>query len=239
MNERWHGIDFWRGIAVILMVVFHFGYDLDFFHVISIHVDQGIWLLMARFVQITFMLTTGMTLFLSYERDRNSLDIQSLFAKRLRHAFKLFAFGMLITVITFFIFGDGAVKFGVLHFYGVASILALPLLRFGIWNALFGGGVVLMGLADWTAFENPWLFPLAATSSNFQSLDYFPIFPWFGFFLLGVVLADFLKRFPTGNFKCRSVQFMGQYSLWIYLIHQPILIGLIYFCSKIFLYSSL
>ncbi len=68
-------------------------------------------------------------------------------------------------------------------------------------------------------------------------LDYFPILPWFGLVLVGIFLGntlyrDYKRRFPIKDVSnhpiSRAFIFLGRNSLIIYLLHQPILIAVLY-----------
>ena len=223
MRQRFIEIDIARGIAILLMVIFHVGYDLNFLEITSIDVWSGWWLIMARAVQYIFILSTGITLVIAYQASK----------PRLRHALKIFGWGMVITGVTWVLFKGEAVKFGILHFYGVSILLALPLLRFRLWNALFGGLILLVSipLAN-LSLNNSWLFPLGLTTPHFRSLDYFPLFPWFGLFLIGVSFGflfyknnrrifEFKHELPP--FLKSPLEKLVPHSLLVYLVHQPII----------------
>ena len=74
----------------------------------------------------------------------------------------------------------------------------------------------------------PYLYPLGLTAPNFESADYFPLFPYLGYFLLGAAFGKtryksretLFPNFPPQRFLCLC----GRHSLLIYLIHQPIFI---------------
>jgi uncharacterized membrane protein len=235
--KRFAEIDFLRGIAIVLMVVFHLGFNLNFTGFTSFSLNQGIWLGMARFVQFAFILTTGMTLAISYHRHLKQ-GRKDAISTRLKHAGIVFGWGMVITLVTWLILGDKFVKFGILHFLGVAMVLALPLLRLKTWNALIGLVVILIGLPlKWVVFPSNALFWLGLKPPEFYSLDYFPLFPWFGLFLIGVAMGPYLYSGGKRQFKLRlelpqlirtPFEAMGRRALVIYLVHQPIIIFLIY-----------
>lgn len=235
--KRFIEIDWLRGVAILLMVVFHGAYNVDYLEIASLDLWSGGWLLVARVVQVIFIATTGMTLVLSYKKGQRQGRGHSL-RRRLNHAGVVFGFGMLITLITWVLFKEEAVKFGILHFLGISMVLALPFLRFGVWN-FFWGLLVFVGsfMLKGVSVVGDWWFPLGLTTSGFNSLDYFPLFPWFGLFLWGVAWAswfyeggrrrcDFSLNVP--RFISRSLCFLGRRSLLIYLIHQPILMVVIW-----------
>lgn len=208
-SSRRHDIDLVRGMGLVGMVVFHAAFDLSFLGLVSIDVWQGGWSLLARMVQIIFMVTTGMTLALSYQRGG--------VRKVVRHAVVLAGWAFFVTMITGFLFKERAIFFGVLHFYTVAMMLALPLLRLGKWCSPIG--IVLL-------IVTPLLPSLGIFPASFQPLDYFPLLPWMGIFLQGVALADF--PLPPLPFRVKALEVLGRRSLLIYLVHQPVLLGLLW-----------
>jgi uncharacterized membrane protein len=87
-----------------------------------------------------------------------------------------------------------------------------------------------------TFIDGRWLAPLGITTTNYPAVDHFPIFPWLGVVLLGVFLGNLLysedvRRFQLPDWgdtlPCSSLEFLGRHSLLIYMVHQPLLVGLI------------
>ncbi len=225
MNEnsrRRTEIDLIRAVATIGMLVFHAVFDLDFFGIIHVDMFQGGFLVLARVVQLGFMLTTGMTLVLAHQKHQR-------LASRFTHALKLLFWAGLVTVTTFLLFGDQAIWFGVLHFYAVAVLLGLPFLGFKKWNLLFGALFLVLTyfLKDVSLGEGALSYVLGLASSR-PALDYFPLLPWFGVFLFGMGLADF--QMGAVNWPESWKRFLAAFTkkgLWIYLIHQPLFVVVI------------
>ncbi len=152
------------------------------------------------------------------------------FEKYFKRFGKLFGLGLLITAATELFLPSGTVYFGILHFLGVGSLLGVPFLRFGSINVLlsfifFAGAAVVRNYHS----ESLFLLPLGITPDVFFTFDYFPLFPWFGVFLLGMgfgslVYPDgkrrFELRFPEG-IVFRFIKTAGRNTLKIYLLHQP------------------
>ena len=127
----------------------------------------------------------------------------------------------------------GYVDFGILHLIGASTILAYPLLRFRWLNLLLG--IVVIALApviNAQGLDIPWLQWLAPTPG--AGVDYAPLIPWFGRVLIGIFLGNMF--YPGGqrgftlldfanNLLVRFLRIMGENSLLIYLIHQPIMIA--------------
>ncbi|MCX6569388.1 MAG: heparan-alpha-glucosaminide N-acetyltransferase domain-containing protein, partial [Candidatus Aminicenantes bacterium] len=69
-------------------------------------------------------------------------------------------------------------------------------------------------------------------SQSFSSLDYFPLIPWFGVFLIGVALGKSVYASKRSLLPWRMpptfVNFAGRHSLIIYIVHQPVIMGVLY-----------
>lgn len=215
-------IDALRGIAIIVMIIFHFFFDLSYFGVLRQEMFEGAWLVFARIGQFLFLGLVGVSIALSRKN----------FSQQVLRGFKIFLCGMLVTLATYFFAPQDFVKFGVLHFIGVAAPIVY----------LFKGQKVYAFFAALFAFflgryfgslttDEVFLFPFGIVRNDFSSLDYFPIFPWLAASLIGLIIGEFLygkgkERIPVLG-KTRPLMFLGRHSLLIYLIHQPILILLI------------
>ena len=238
-------IDFLRGIAVVMMIVFHFLYDLNYFAGHSLALWTGFWWIFARATATIFVFLVGISLHLSYSRAKVKLSESGLTRKYVKRGFRVFGWGLLITGLTWLLLGGvGTIWFGVLHLIGISIILARPLLKYRMLNLILGLVFVVVGLNLATmVFGFPWLLPLGLMPASFYTLDYTPILPWFGIVLLGLFTGKVI--YPVGRLKTRKkprpaaprtarpVCFIGMHSLLIYLLHQPVLIGLIHLIQLI------
>jgi uncharacterized membrane protein len=238
-GERFFEIDAVKGVAVILMVVFHLLFDLDFLAGYRFDLSSGVWLLVGRSAAVLFLLFVGVNLTISRSRAvQKGLGGNALFVKYLKRGAWIFLLGLLITAATFLLFPRETIWFGVLHLIGVSVILAYPFLRFKWLNAALGTAVIATGLWLWNlSFPFPWLLPLGFQPAGFVSFDYFPILPAFGVVLLGIALGNvaykggarrWAARFPDLHFpRFRALEWMGRHSLLVYFVHQPVLIALV------------
>jgi uncharacterized membrane protein len=232
---RYLEIDIARGIAIVMMVVFHTLFDLNFFHIVSVNVYSGFWRYFAYATATLFLLVVGISLVISHARAARSLTGFSLAQKFLLRGAGIFCCGLLVTIATWAFLGDGYVVFGILHLIGVSIMLSLFFFRFKKWNAVIGLFIIVIGWCLSAQTGPLWLLPLGLHPATFWSVDYTPLFPWFGAVLIGIAAGEFL--YPGGErrisvpampaiFRAPLVV-MGQYSLILYLIHQPIIILLL------------
>ena len=120
-----------------------------------------------------------------------------------------------------------------LHCLGVCMILwALFRKRPNGLLALVGGILVALGLWFKTlTVQTKALFWLGLLYEGFSTSDYFPLLPFLGFFLLGAWLGRVLYREKASllpGFRCKPLEWIGRHSLLIYMLHQPILTGLLF-----------
>ncbi|PKG31543.1 MAG: hypothetical protein CW742_12870 [Methanoregula sp.] len=131
--------------------------------------------------------------------------------------------------------GKGYARFCTLHLIGISIILAPFFYRFGLSNLLMGGICILIGLAIGNSPGPAWLLPLGIHPAPFWSVDYTPLFPWFGVVLIGMGVGSLLYPDGTRRFSLpfslpgwsSVLEFAGKHSLVIYLVHQPIIILLL------------
>jgi len=238
LKQRFWEIDFLRGLAIIMMIIFHFFYDLNYFGVQGINFRFGFWWIFGRMIVTTFILLVGISLTFSYSRAKKRKTGWKLFKKYLLRGLKIFGWGLIITVITWTFLERGFIIFGVLHFIGISIILAYPFLKLRSWNILLAVIFILIGVyIENLTFNSYWLIWTGLRPYYLYTVDYIPIFPWFGAILFGLFLGNLL--YPNGKrrLKIRDLSnfsfiklfcFLGKNSLLIYLIHQPILITFLY-----------
>jgi uncharacterized membrane protein len=242
-QTRFWEVDLLRGCAVILMVLFHIAFDLDYFGAASLDVHSGFWFFLGRLAAFLFVLLVGVSLVLSYWRAELKGQAKGFLRRLLKRGLWLLALAMGITLATYFLVGEGFIVFGVLHLIGVSILLAYPFLRLRSWSALIG---ILFIFIGWyfpnLGFGSPWLIWAGLAPKTFYSLDYFPLFPWFGVVLLGTALGDGLYRgyrrmveLPdlSRSPMVQAFAFLGRNSLAIYVVHQPALIAIMWLFSVI------
>ena len=222
-HNRWIIIDLIRGLAVLLMIIFHFSYDLKLFGHVKIDFQNDLeWWVFPRIIVFLFLFAMGLAMPIT----NNKPNFRNLFLKRLG---KISTLALIISLGTYFIFPKRWIYFGTLHCIAVCSILAVPFLKRPIISLTVS---ILMLLPVFIfKFTYPWF------SMEHQSMDYIPAIPWIAIVLLGIFSFHYnfhqiihIKR----NFLTNILEFLGKHSLKIYLIHQPILFGLVYTFSKFF-----
>ncbi len=234
--ERYWEIDLARGVAVVTMIVFHSAFDLNFFGVLPLDVSGGFLRMLAYLTASIFIFLVGVSFTISYARAERRLAGRDLVLKYVRRGLSIFVLGLVITAVTWLFLPSVYVVFGILHFIGVAIILAPLFARFSTTNLILAStACVIAGYAA-NAVPGPWpLLWLGIHPDSFASLDYVPLLPWFGLVLVGMVCGHLFYpdgrrgySLPaTGPEFVRPLEFLGRHSLFIYFLHQPVILLLI------------
>jgi uncharacterized membrane protein len=230
-------IDIARGVALLAMASYHFTWDLEFFGYIPAGTTGvGAWKLYARCIASSFLFLVGVSLFLAHGsgiRWRPMLWRLAMVAGA----------AAAISAVTYFAVPQGFIFFGILHQIALASVLGLAFLRMPSPVTLAMAALVIAAphFLRSPIFDHPALWWLGLAPVNPRSNDYVPVFPWFGAVLIGIAVAKAatgwgwlarLARISEGGWG-RPLVFLGRHSLAFYLIHQPILIGLVWLATQV------
>ncbi len=237
--------DEWRGFVILLMVFYHTVYDLvALFGVPISWFYTGIGHGLQQFICISFIFISGICCRFS--------------RSNLRRGAVAFGLAMLLTVGTLLVTPQVAIWFGVLHLLGI-SMMLYPLLRPLLDKLPRDFGLVLflalflvfkqvpsgwIGLGPWqmelpnSLYRYTWLAWLGFPGPAFSSGDYFPLIPWLFLFLAGSFLgrraqAGALPRFCYSS-HLPWLAAVGRASIWIYMLHQPVIYGLLWLYFRVF-----
>jgi len=230
-TERLHWLDSLRGVAIIMMVFFHIFFDLEYLNLYPSDLFSGFWLYFGNFVRFSFLGILGFSIYLSY---KNRLPYSNFLRHQFWRAVKLFGIAMLITLVTFIFIPGDFIRFGVLHLISIGIILTSLLVKKPkVLFALIFLSLILGAIFDQFILNTSLFLPLGLRPENFYTIDYFPIFPWIAIIFAGNLLAQIMDKYsliinPSLPSRLKFLEEIGKKSLLIYLVHQPILLGLIW-----------
>lgn len=243
-HMRYHILDYIRGLTLISMILYHLTWDL-----VNIYDIPWEWYdtrgayFWQQTICWTFILLSGFC--------------WSMGRHRLKRGVTVLAASALITVITILFLPEDRIVFGVLTLLGVSMLLCIPLekglqnippfagllIAFGCFFFLRNvprGGIGFEGLRFFqipgNLYKNTFMAFLGFPPDQFYSSDYFPLLPWFFLFLTGYFLFQVCRRRnllthyqgkAPRNAAEKCISRMGQHSLLIYLLHQPVVYGIL------------
>lgn len=233
--ERISAIDMARGFALIAMAIYHFTWDLEFFG----YVERGMtavggWRIFARCIASSFLFLVGVSLYLAHRDGMRWPGFRRRWAMVAGAA-------LVISVGTWFAMPEVFIFFGILHQIAVASLLGLLFLRLP-WRIVAAVAVAVIALPQFLSspiFDPRYLAWIGFSEEPPRSNDFVPVFPWFGAVLLGIAAAKLAEAMRWLEPMQRAVPgsggpfaWLGRHSLAFYLIHQPLLIGLVWTISQ-------
>jgi len=226
-RQRIDGLDIFRGFAILCMILYHFTYDLNYFRIISVNMNHSPSFIIARYTIISmFLLSVGISLTLAHKNRINWANIR-------KRILQLSLASLAVTIVTSIIFPTTWIYFGILHFVLFASLITLALLKFPKITLLLTLLIFIGSLTGMLHMHG--LYALLQNPLNLPQYteDLFPLFPWLGVVFVGTLIVHYNLHQKIFGFKIFNNRFtinkflkkMGQNSLLIYLIHQPILFG--------------
>lgn len=224
-GTRIAGVDALRGLAICLMIAYHFAFDLRWFGVTQSDFERGaFWIAARSTILSSFLLLVGVSLVLAARAG-------TPFPAFARRVATIAACAIAVSLASHFAFPRTWIHFGVLHCIAVASLAAWPLRR-RPWTALaLGTTVVALGLTvSDPAFDTRVLSWIGFTTFKPPTEDYVPLAPWAGLVFAGIALGAALARRefavldPLAPWPA-ALRWLGRHSLAVYMLHQPLLLG--------------
>ena len=231
MKKRIWELDALRGLCILGVVAVHFVYDLVELYALVQWDYPPLFSFIMNWGGILFFLMSGISV--------------TLGSRCIRRGFLVIGGGLIISAVTYGMYRFGFAGKGLIIYYGVLHCLGTCMLLWPLFRrlphwalALFGIALVALGFYIQTLprVDTYFLMPLGIPWNGFSSSDYFPLFPYLGFFLMGSAFGksayktkeSLLPNANTKNFVIRFLLLCGKHSLWIYLLHQPILSAIFY-----------
>lgn len=228
---RLDAVDLARGFAIVQMVAYHFIYDLNHFGWIRVAMTADPRFVAWRSAIVTqFLLIAGVAIGIGHAGGRSGRRFRARWLQVAGAA-------ALVSAASAAMFGPRFIWFGILHFVALALLLTRPLPRLREWNFALGAAALAAGLlVHEERFDPAALSWLGMAAHKPATEDYVPLLPWIGVVAFGIGLASLWQRAsfrapaalarPRGA-AARALLVLGRWPLTVYLLHQPVLMGLL------------
>jgi len=231
--ERNLSIDNLRGIAFLLMVFQHifYIYDVSTNYTTSYR-DIGIVDTSGIISRYLFILLAGYSIYLTYKKQdispMESIRISEAttknninkFNKRVKRSFEIFEHAILITMVTYLLYPDKFVQFGILHFLALGTLLV----SFVAPNKIATIIALIISLFAYYPVTGTFADIITGAHANGLMMDWFPLNKWLPVLLSGLVIGQHIDiKLPILEFN-NMITNIGKNSLNLYTIH---LIGLL------------
>ncbi|HVY50890.1 MAG TPA: heparan-alpha-glucosaminide N-acetyltransferase [Devosia sp.] len=225
---RLQAVDVYRGLALLAMAAYHALWDLNYYGLIEVGIGiDPVWISLQRGILTAFLLLAGASLTLAHGQG---IRWRSFF----RREALLVAAALAVSAGTWVLFQSAFAWFGVLHLIALGSLICLPFAVAPLWAGILAaiGLLALPALYSSALFDPPWLDWIGFFATTPETADLVPVFPWAGVMLIGVLGMRVLGERPaftwsSGSAAARALAALGRWSLVFYLLHQPVLFGLV------------
>ena len=234
--QRFDAIDALRGVALVWMIVFHFCFDLNYFGYLrgDFHNDS-LWTWQRSCILSLFLFCAGLG-------QAVALQQAQTWARFWRRWGQIALCALLVSIGSWIVFPRSFIHFGVLHGIAVMLILVRVTAPWSKWfwllgalaiAAKFAAAAVLADTALATKLNGSALNWLGLITKKPITEDYVPVFPWIGVVWWGVAAGQLLIAREssllawTPGRAGRQLAGLGRWSLTVYMVHQPVLLGVL------------
>ena len=225
VNKRIWELDTIKGLFILLVIYIHLTFDIEYFGGYDLH-KSAFFYFVKQNCGVIFILVSGICVTIGkHNMKRGAL---------------VFSFGLLISAVTFGMYRLGFADVDVLIYWGVLHLLGFSMMTWPLYKKwpLWLTFIVAIPMIIYGYYlfrinnvQTHFLFMFGFTWPGFVASDHFPILPFTGWFMIGTVLGRTVYKekktlFPRVNEKNVILRFLcwcGRNSLWIYMLHQPVL----------------
>ena len=215
INTRDSALDLMRGIAIIMMIAFHFIYDLNSFGFSDIplytHWALIVWRCLIVFL---FLSAVGISLVIAHNKGVK-------FKKYFKRLMYLGIAALIVSAGTYLMDSNTWVYFGILHLIWVSSLIAIFFVSRPIISILIAA-LILIGFI----FDQPSLSFITYFFKPYlpsSTVDIYPLFPYLSFVFIGIFLGHYPYYQKIFTFRLNWLEVIGKHALIIYLTHQIVL----------------
>jgi uncharacterized membrane protein len=229
-STRFERLDALRGFAIVWMALFHFGFDLNHFGFISpkqsFYTDP-LWTVQRTCIVSLFLFCAGLG-------QAVALGAGQGWPRFWKRWAQVAGCAVLVSIGSAFMFPKSWISFGVLHGVAVMLIICRFAAPLGAWLWPIGLlALLLPRFVQHPFFDGITTSWIGLVTRKPITEDWVPVFPWLGVMLWGLAAGQWLLRRRTAvlagtvPLPLRPLAALGRWSLSFYMLHQPVLIGLI------------
>ena len=225
---RYERLDALRAVAIVWMAIFHFSFDLSHFGLAhqDFHRDP-FWTGQRTCIVSLFLFCAGLGQAIAFEQRQG-------WPRFWRRWAQVAGCAVLVSLGSYLMFPQSYISFGVLH--GIALMLIVTRLtaRWGGWLWPLGLVALLLPRFVHHSFFDTRLTDWVGLVTRLPvTEDYVPLLPWLGMMWWGVAAGRWVlehrRAWLAGGLPAgaRPLAALGRWSLTFYMLHQPVLIGLL------------
>jgi uncharacterized membrane protein len=227
-RPRFDRLDALRALAIVWMAIFHFSFDLDHFKFIdqNFYTDP-VWTLQRVCIVSLFLFCAGVGQAVALEQHQTWVRFWRRWAQ-------VAGCALLVSLGSMWMFPRSFISFGVLHCIAIALVVMRVSGGAGPWLWPLGlAAIALPQFVQHAFFDTRWTNWLGLVTRKPVTEDYVPLLPWLGVMWWGLAAGQWVlarrRAWLTGALPAALAPLaaLGRWSLSFYMLHQPVLIGLL------------
>ena len=221
--ERYNIIDNLRGIAFIFMVIQHLFYFYDVSNDYQTKLSENFIINTSGIIaRIMFILLAGYSVYMAYKKDP-----ENHIKKRIKKSTEIFLHALFITFITYVLYPKYFIRFGILHFLALGTLLISFISSSKLLSIIFLVFVLLFNFPK----INPFIDTITGASVNYLMMDWSPLYSSLPILLSGLIIGQHLDI--TDITDISKIDFLqneniiteiGKNSLNLYTLHIIVLL---------------
>lgn len=225
---RFDRLDALRAVAILWMAAFHFCFDLNYYKFIHQNFyNDPFWVVQRAVIVSLFLFCAGFGQAVAWEQGQG-------WPRFWRRWAQVAGCALLVTAGSYLMFPRSYISFGVLH--GIALMLIITRLTAGFGKWLWPIGLVAIALPHIVRdsfFDTRFTNWVGLVTRKPITEDYAPLLPWIGVMWWGLAAGQWVlknrREWVTGALPAAlsPLATLGRWSLSFYMLHQPVLIGLL------------
>lgn len=227
---RFDRLDALRGVAIVWMAAYHFGFDLNHFGLLQPpqrpHSDP-VWVAHRTAILSLFLFCAGVSLAVALQAGQT-------WPRFWRRWAQVAGCAAAVSLATAVVFPRSWIFFGVLHGMAVMLVLCRLAAPAGRWLWLLGAlALLLPHVVQRPELSTPAWSWIGLVTHKPLTEDYVPVLPWIGVMLWGLAAGQWLQarrpQWLQGAIPsaARPLALLGRWSLSFYMVHQPVFFALL------------
>ena len=204
-------IDNLRGVAFIFMIIQHIFYFYDVSTYYETEYSKNELIQMSGTIARTlFIFLAGCSIVLNYKKNKENF-IKNKFKRNI----EILLHASIISIITYILYPEFYIRFGILHFIGVASILCSFIVPYPESYLFF----IILFLILQPPKINDFIDTITGASLKYNMMDWFPLFKWLPLFILGMYFMENTDIEKIQMSENKFLSFLSKNSLNLYTGH--------------------
>jgi len=236
-EKRYDQIDILRGWFFIPMFIYHLVSSYDLTHGFRTDYSSNQWIKYLGWVRNLYIILAGYSVHLAWVNYKSTSPKPTIFGfikYKLSRTWSIVKAALLITIVSHILFPNYGIKFGILHFIALGTLIITPIagLDSPTITIMFGAIWLYINSNNLIPFSNPIVNTITGKFIHWSAADYFPLnnnlILVIGGLLLGQVLTPWIK--PLGSSSVFKT--LGKNSLELYTSHILIILIIYHVLAK-------